>query len=86
MTTIIELTEKEKALMDEAMERVDQTAAFLAGLPHEERLKWLREHRYSYPLSFEKEIGGTVYSVHARFSGSSEESAEQKVGRILSQI
>lgn len=72
--------------MDKAIERVDRTSVFLAGLPHEERLNWLKEHQYSYPLDFEKEIGGTVYSVHAHFSGGSEECAEQKVWRILSKI
>ncbi len=86
MTTILELTEQEKEIMDEAMEQVNQTSAFLAGLTHKERLEWLREHQYCYPISFEKKIGGTIYSVHAHFSDSSEESTEQKISRILSQI
>ena len=65
------------------MEKVDETAAFLAGLTHGERLSWLKEHQYSRPISFEREIGGTVYTVNAHFSGDTAETAEEKVNRIL---
>ena len=34
----LELTEQEAKIFDEVMERIDETAVFLAGLPHEERL------------------------------------------------
>ena len=67
------------------MERVDETAAFLAGISHAERLNWLKEHQYSHPISFEREIGGTIYTVNAHFSESATETTEGKVNRILAQ-
>ena len=79
----LELTEQEAKIYDEVMEQIEKTAAFLVGLSHEERLDWLKEHQYSRPISFEREIGGTVYTVNAHFSGDTAETAEEKVNRIL---
>ena len=79
----LELTEQEARIYDEVMEKVDETAAFLAGLSHEERLDWLKKHQYCYPISFEREIGGTVYTVKTHFSRSTDEPVEDKVNRIL---
>ena len=79
----LELTEQEAKIYDEVMEKVEETAAFLASLSHEERLDWLKEHQYCYPISFEREIGGTVYTVNAHFSEDAE-TADEKVNRILS--
>ena len=81
----IELTEQEAKIYDEVMERIDKTAAYLASLSHEERLDWLKEHQYSHPISFEREIGGTIYTVNAHFSESAAETTEGKVNRILAQ-
>ncbi len=80
----LELTEKEAKIYDDVMEKVNETAAFLAGLSREERLDWLKKHQYSRPISFEREIGGTVYTVNAHFSEDAE-TADGKVNRILSQ-
>ena len=85
MNIVLELTEREQEIFDEAMERVDETAAFLAGISHAERLNWLKEHQYSHPISFEREIGGTIYTVNAHFSKSATETTEGKVNRILTQ-
>ncbi len=85
MNIVLELTEREQEIFDEAMERVDETAAFLAGISHAERLNWLKEHQYSHPISFEREIGGTIYTVNAHFSESATETTEGKVNRILAQ-
>lgn len=85
MSTItLELTKHEKDIYDEVIEKVDHTADFLAGLSHEERLDWLKEHQYCHPISFEREIGGTIYTVNARFSDKAAETVEEKVNRILS--
>ena len=46
-------------------------------------MDWLKEHQYSHPISFEREIGGTVYTVKAHFSRSTDEPVEDKVNRIL---
>ncbi len=78
----LELTEQEAKIYDEVMEKVEETAAFLASLPPTERLDWLKKHRYCHPISFEREIGGTVYTVNAHFSEDAE-TAEGKVNRIL---
>ena len=79
----IELTEQEAKIYDKVMEKVDETAAFLAGLSHEERLDWLKEHQYIRPISFEREIGDTVYTVKTHFSGDTAETVEGKTLRIL---
>ena len=79
----LDLTERQAEIYEEVMKKVDETAIFLAGLSHEERLNWLKEHQYSYPISFEREIGGTVYAVNAHFSGKTEETVEGKTERIL---
>lgn len=79
----LELTEQEAKIYDEVMERIDETAVFLAGLSHEERLNWLKEHQYSLPISFEREVGGTIYTVNAHFSGDTAETVEGKTLRIL---
>ena len=84
MNIVLELTEREQEIFDEVMKRVDETAAFLTGLSHMERLIWLKEHQYSHPISFEREIGGTVYTVNAHFSENTE-TADRKVNRILNQ-
>ena len=79
----MEVTEQEEKLLAQAIARMDETAAFLASLTHEERLTWLREHQYSHPISFEREIGGTVYTVNAHFNSEKAETVEGKVERIL---
>ncbi len=86
MNIVLELTEREQGIFDEVAEIVDKTAVFLAGLSHEERLDWLKEHQYPYPISFEREIGGTIYTVNAHFSDRATESPEQKTFRILTEI
>ena len=85
MNIVLDLTEREQEIFDEVMKRIDETAAFLAGLSHMERLIWLKEHQYSHPISFEREIGGTIYAVNVQFSESATETTEGKVNRILTQ-
>lgn len=83
MLCTIELTGRQAEIFEEVMERIDETAVYLVSLSHEERLDWLKEHQYSHPISFEREIGGTVYTVKAHFSRSTDEAVEDKVNRIL---
>ena len=83
MLCTIELTEREQEIFDEVAEKVDERAAFLAGLSHSDRLDWLKEHQYIHPISFEREIGDTVYTVKAHFSGDTAETVERKTLRIL---
>ena len=79
----LELTKKQWKIYEKVMEKVDETAIFLAGLSYEERLDWLKKHQYPHSISFEREIGGTVYTVNAHFNGKIAETVEGKVKRIL---
>ena len=80
----IELTEKQWEIVEEVWASVEKEMAHLATLSREQRLAWFREHQYPRPISFEREIGGTVYTVNAHFSKEAE-TADGKVNRILSQ-
>ena len=80
----IELTEKQREIVEEIWAKMEQETAYLATLSQEQRLAWFREHQYPHPISFEREIGGTVYTVNAHFSKEAE-TADGKVNRILSQ-
>ena len=79
----IELTEKQWEIVEEIWVKVEQETAYLTTLSQEQRLAWLQEHQYPRPISFEREIGGTVYTVNAHFSEDAE-TADEKVNRILS--
>lgn len=81
----LELTKRQAEIFDEVMAKVEETAAFLAGLSHEERLDWLKEHQYCHPISFEQEIGGTIYTVNAHFSDKATETLDEKATRILNE-
>ena len=81
----LELTKRQAEIFDEVMVKVEETAAFLAGLSHEERLDWLKEHQYCHPISFEREIGGTIYTVNAHFSDKATETLDEKANRILNE-
>ena len=80
----IELTEKQWEIVEEIWAKVEQETAYLTTLSQEQRLAWFQEHQYPRPISFEREIGGTVYTVNAHFSEDAE-TADEKVNRILSQ-
>ena len=80
----IELTGKEWNIVKEVWDKVQREIAHLTTLSREQRLAWFREHQYPHPISFEREIGGTVYTVKAHFSEDAE-TADGKVNRILSQ-
>ncbi len=78
----IELTEKEWEIYEKIQARVGAETACLATLSPEQRLVWFREHQYPHPISFEREISGTIYTVNARFSEDAK-NAEEKIKRIL---
>ena len=68
----IELTGKEWNIVKEVWDKVQREIAHLTTLSREQRLAWFREHQYPHPISFEREIGGTVYTVNAHFSKEAE--------------
>ena len=78
----IELTEKQWEIVEEIWAKVEQETAYLTTLSQEQRLAWFQEHQYPRPISFEQEIGGTIYTVNAHFSKEAE-TADGKVNRIL---
>ena len=80
----IELTEKQWEIVEEIWAKVEQETAYLTTLSQERRLAWCQEHQYPRPISFEREIGGTIYTVNAHFSKEAE-TADGKVNRILNQ-
>ena len=79
----LELSKQQAEIFDEVMAKVEETATFLAGLSREGRLNWLKEQQDYHPISFEREIDGTVYTVNAHFSDKAAETVEGKVNRIL---
>lgn len=79
----LELNKRQAEIFDEVMTKVNETAIFLASLPYEERLNWLKEHQYCHPISFEREIDGTVYTVNAHFSDKATETLDEKTNRLL---
>ena len=60
--TNLELTKTEYDLLNEIR---DKTFAKLSAMTREERLAWFAH--YPYPLNFEKEINGTIYTVNTHF-------------------
>ena len=81
-SVVMELTGREKEILDEAAAKVEEEMACLSPLRREQRLA--RERQYPHPISFEREIGGTVYTVNAHFSDQATETTEGKVKHILS--
>lgn len=79
----IELTERQWEMAQDALDKAEKEMAYLTTLSREQRLAWFREHQYPHPISFEREIGGTVYTVNAHFSDAAAETVEEKAARIL---
>ena len=79
----IELTEKQLKIAQDVLDRAKKEVVHLATLSREQRLAWFQEHQYPCPISFEREIGGTVYTVNAHFSNGAAETVEEKAKRIL---
>ena len=84
-STILEVAARLVEISERTIGQINETAEFLAGLSHEERLDWLKEHRHRCPIKFEREIDGTVYTVNAHFSSKRTETVAKKVERILGQ-
>lgn len=85
MTDVIYLDEYENAVDDgaEIHELIDGITDMLATMTKAERLNWFRKSQYPYPINFETEIDGTVYSVSTHFNSMASESLEEKAERII---
>ncbi|MCR5173908.1 MAG: hypothetical protein K6C09_04635 [Oscillospiraceae bacterium] len=55
----------------------------LASMTREERLAWFRKTMYGTPVTFMREIDGTVYLVRSLFEPDAGENIREKVGRIV---
>ena len=77
-------TEKEEFSEETAIRQmIDGITDCLASMTKEERLAWFRRSQYPHPLNFQKEIGGTIYTVNTHFNAESKESIKEKAERIL---
>ena len=77
-------TEKEELSEETAIRQmIDGITDCLASMTKEERLAWFRRSQYPYPINFQKEIDGTVYTVNTHFNAESKESIKEKAERIL---
>lgn len=85
MTDVIYLDEYGNAVDGgaEIHELIDEITDMLAAMTKEERINWFRKSQYPYPINFEAEIDGTVYSVKAHFDSTASESLEEKAERII---
>ena len=77
-------TEKEEFSEETAIRQmIDEITDCLASMTKEERLAWFCRSQYPYPINFQKEIDGTVYTVNTYFNAESKESIKEKAERIL---
>ena len=85
MTDVIYLDEYGNAVDDgaEIHELIDRITDMLASMTRAERMNWFCKSQYPYPINFETEIDGTVYSIKAHFDSMASESLKEKTERII---
>ena len=85
MTDVIYLDEYGNAVDDgtEIHAAIEEITDMLAAMTKVERLEWFRRTQYPYPINFETEIDGTVYSVKTYFDSTASESLKDKTERII---
>ena len=85
MTDVIYLDEYGNAVDDgaEIHAATEEITDMLAAMTKVERLNWFRKTQYPYPINFETEMDGTVYSVNTHFDSMARESLEEKAERII---
>ncbi len=62
---------------------IEEITNRLAKLTKEERIAWFKKNMYIEPLSFTKEIDGTLYLVRTFFKEDAKENIFEKVQRIV---
>ncbi|MGI5849147.1 MAG: transposon-encoded TnpW family protein [Christensenellales bacterium] len=70
---------------DEIYGLLDDITGLLGAMDSGKRIAWFDKIRYPYPLSFGKEINGTVYAVNTHFDAGARETIREKVDRLLKQ-
>lgn len=64
-------------------EVIEDITDMLAAMTMEERIAWFRKAQYPSPVNFQREIGGTVYTVNTYFNTSALESIREKAERVI---
>ena len=62
---------------------IDDITNHLKTLTKEQRIAWFKKNMYIEPLSFTKEIDGTLYVVRTLFKEDAKENIAEKIQRIL---
>ena len=62
---------------------IDDITNHLKTLTKEQRIAWFKKNMYIEPLSFVKEIDGTLYAVRTFFKEDANENIAEKVQRIV---
>jgi len=82
---IINLTDNEHNLITKMLNNISQIENILSAMTKSERIDWFRSKQFPHKIDFEKEIGGTVYTVRSHFNSDSSETLREKTERILKQ-
>ena len=62
---------------------IEEITNHLATLTKEERIAWFKKNMYIEPLSFTREIDGTIYVVRTFFKEDAKENIAEKIQRIV---
>lgn len=68
---------------DDIFKIIDDITEHLKTLTKEQRITWFKKNMYIEPLSFAKEIDGTLYVVRTLFKEDAKENIAEKVQRIV---
>ena len=72
-----------KELNKDIFDIIEEITNHLATLTKEERIAWFKKNMYIEPLSFTREIDGTIYVVRTFFKEDANENIAEKVQRIV---
>ena len=68
---------------DDIFKIIDDITDYLKTLTKEQRIAWFKRNMYIEPLSFTKEIDGTLYVVRTLFKEDAKENIAEKIQRIV---
>ena len=68
---------------DDIFKIIDDITEHLKTLTKEQRIAWFKKNMYIEPLSFTKEIDGTLYVVRTLFKKDAKENIAEKIQRIV---
>ena len=68
---------------DNIFKIIDDITEHLKTLTKEQRIAWFKKNMYIEPLSFTKEIDGTLYVVRTLFKEDAKENIAEKIQRIV---